>query len=215
MSTEDGSTYALDLTDGSLGWRSVPPVPALFYSLRLTPVPGVVLTASADYEHPRRSYVYANDAETGRLRWTRPAVSVLGADRDLTLLRTVHLVEAVDTRSGALRWRRPASKVGARTEAQGAALSPGTVVLPQPGAPVLGLERSTGRIRWRGPETMTALKAGDVVVVTTSDGLTALDPATGAVHWRLPVERSHQELAVAPDGELLLLDSDLVPHLGK
>jgi len=37
---------------------------------------------------------------------------------------------------------------------------------------------------------------------------------TGAVRWSRTVERLWQELAVSPDYQLLLLDSDVVPHLG-
>jgi outer membrane protein assembly factor BamB len=214
VTADDGSTYAVDLADGTLDWRSIPPVPALFYFLRLTTVPGTVLTAAATEEEPSRHFVYASAASTGRLRWSRPALSVLGADRDLTVLRTVATVEAVDTTTGTLRWRHRVPEIDVHAEIPQAALTSGTVVVPQPGAPALALDRRTGRVRWRLPEASTASADGDVVVTSTLDRVTAVDAGTGALLWSRTAQRYLVEVAVAPTGEVLLLDSDIVPHLG-
>ena len=215
VTADDGSTFAVDLAGGTLAWRTVPPVAATSYGLRVTGVvPGTVLTAASTGGDAQRFFVYATDMRTGRLRWTRPALGVAGADREITVLRTARALEAVDTSTGALRWRRPASSIDVHAAVPTAALTRGIVVLPQPGSPALGLDRSTGRVRWRGPETSTVVADGEVVVAPTHDGVTAIDARTGAVRWSRTVERIRQELAVAPDGQLLLLDSDVVPHLG-
>ena len=218
VTSGDGSVFAVDLADGSLVWRTIPPVTATSYGLRVTSVPGTVLTVASTSDAKPRTVVYATEAATGRLRWTRPAGIVLGADRDLTVLRTPGAVEGVDTVSGTLRWRRPATRIDlpdARPEdVPVVALTRDTVVVPQPGSPALGLDRSTGRVRWRGPETWTVVAAGDVVVTAASDRVTALEARTGAVRWSRPVERDLQELTVAPGGKVLLLDTDIVPHLG-
>lgn len=214
VTADDGSTYAVDLADGTLDWRSIPSVASRFYSLRLTTVPGTVLTAAVTEDQPSRRFVYASAAASGRLSWSRPALGVLGADRDVTVLRTVTAVEAVDTTTGALRWRQRVPRVDVHAEVPQAALNADTIVVPQPGSPALALDRRTGRVRWRGPETPTAIALCDVVVVLAADGVTAIDAHTGAVRWSRAVERVRQELAAAPDGQVLLLDSDLVPHLG-
>ena len=176
-------------------------------------MPGTVLTAATTNDEARRSFVYATDAGTGRQRWNRPALSVVGADREITVLRAARSVVAVDTRTGVSRWRRPLADVSAGTDAT-AALTRGAVVVPQPGSSTLGLDPATGRVRWRGPEASAVTADGDVVVARTLEGITAVDPRTGATLWSRAIERARQELAVAPDGQLLLLDSDLVPHLG-
>lgn len=208
----DGSTSAVDLADGALLWRTVPPVAAASYALEVTSVPGTVLTAATT--ETGRTFAYATDSGSGRLHWTRPDVAVLAADRDLTLLGTAHGLEAVDTTTGAVRWRRPDRFGQVRADGGTVALTDSTLVVPQPGSPALGLDRETGRVRWRGPDTRAATAAGDVVVVPTVDGITAVDARTGATRWTLATRRDFQEITVAPDGRLLLLDSDVVPHLG-
>lgn len=214
VTADDGSTYAVDLADGKLDWRSIPPVTARFYLLRLTPVPGTVLTAAVTELQPSRRFVYASAVATGRLRWSRPALGVLGADREVTVLRTVTAVEAVDTTTGALLWRHRVPRIDVHAEIPQAALTSGTVVVPQPGSPALALDRRTGRVGWRGPESSSAIGIGDVVVTSTMEQVTAVDASTGDVLWSRTPQRHQFEVAVAPDGRLLLLDSDLVPHLG-
>lgn len=209
---DDGSTWAVDLADGTLVWRTVPPLAARRYALQVTSVPGTVLTAASTNEETRRSLVYATDARAGGLRWTRPALSVLGADEDITVLRTVLAVVAVDTTTGAMRWRRRASSLGVHADVATAALTRDTVVVPRSGAAALGLDRKTGRVRWQGPESSTALADGEILLLRTPDGVTALDASTGAKRWSRTSERPQVELAVAPNGQLLLLDTDVVAH---
>lgn len=214
VTADDGSTYALGLADGELDWRSIPPVVARFYLLRLTTVPGTVLTAAVTEDQPPRRIVYASATASGRLRWSRPASSVLGADRHVTVLRTVTAVMAVDTTTGALRWRHPVPRIDVHAEIPQAALTADTVVVPQPGSPALALDRRTGRVRWRGPVASTATADDDVVLTTTLDRVTAIDGGTGDLLWSRAAERDRVEVSVAPTGAVLLLDSDLVPHLG-
>jgi outer membrane protein assembly factor BamB len=210
----DGSTFAVELADGRLVWRSVPPVAATAYSLRITSVPGTVLTSASTVDETQRRFVYATDAETGRLRWTRPALGVLAADRDVTVLRTTTAVEAVDTTDGTRRWSHPLHHIDIDSDLTTAALTRDAVVLPQPGLASLGLDRADGRLRWRGPRTTQVVAVGRVVVAATSRGIVALAPRTGAVRWSRIVDRPHQQLVVTPGHQLLILDSDLVPHLG-
>jgi len=61
---------------------------------------------------------------------------------------------------------------------------------------------------------LTATAAGDVVVTSTLDRVAAVDTGTGDLLWSRTPHRYLVEVAVAPTGEVLLLDSDLIPHLG-
>ena len=140
---------------------------------------------------------------------------MLGADRDITVLRTAAAVEAVDTTTGAVRWRHRVPEIDVHAEIAQAALTSGTVVVPQPGIPRPGPGPAhDGRVRWRGPVASTATADGDVVVTTTLDRVTAVDAGTGALLWSRAAQRYLVDVAVAPTGEVLLLDSDIVPHLG-
>lgn len=209
----DGSTYAVAVADGRLLWRTVPPVAAASYGLRLTTLPGTILTAATTYDDTAatRSFVYATDADSGRLRWTRPSVAVLAADRDLTLLRTSRAVIAVATRTGEVRWRHVSSDP---VEAHGrstAALAGGVVALVQ-SERVVGLDGRSGRVRWQGPDASSVLAAERTVVVTTEDGVRGLDARTGATRWTLPPTREGQEVVVA-GRRALVLDTDLVGHV--
>jgi outer membrane protein assembly factor BamB len=208
----DGSTYAIDLADGEVVWRTIPPLAALGYDMRVTSVRGTVLTAATTSDASERSFAYATDARTGRLRWTHPALSVLGADRQTTLLRAEEAVEAVDTRSGDLLWSHPAPTVSRDESTSTAALTSDTVVVQQTGSTATGLDRTTGRVLWDGPETTSVLAAGEVVLAVTDDGLTALDARTGAARWTSTHERTRHQVAVSPDGQLLYLDSDTPPQ---
>lgn len=215
VTTDDGSTYAVDLADGHLVWHSIPPVPARFYDyLAPTLVPGTVLTAAASQADEVRPFVYATDAATGRLRWTRPALGVVAADPDLTVLRTATAVLAVDTTTGAVRWHRHAPRTGSAADVLPGALVAGTAVVPQRGSTLQGLDRRTGRLRWTGPEASAASAADGLVVASLLDRLAALDPGTGAVRWSRTPRRHLRVVAVGPDGQVLVLDSDIVPHLG-
>lgn len=212
VTADDGSTFAVDLADGTLAWRTVPPVAATGYSVRVTSVPGTVLTAASTQDEVPRSFVYATGAESGRLRWTRTALSVLAADREITVLRTEQDVEAVDTGTGALLWRHPVGSVGHYADALPAALTRDTVVVPEPGSAALALDRSSGRQRWVGPgEASTVVAAGQVVMALTDDAVVAFDALTGAELWSRTAERDGLQLAVS-DGQLLLLDSDSIPQ---
>ena len=111
LTGSDGSTYAIDVADGAVVWRTIPPVAALGYDIQVTSVPGTVLEAARTSDVAESSFVYATDVKTGRLRWTHPAVDVLGADRQITVLRSHDAVEARDTRSGEMLWRHPAPSV--------------------------------------------------------------------------------------------------------
>jgi len=209
----DGSTYALHLADGTLAWRTVPPLPATTYTLRATSLPGTVVTTASTRDETASSFVYATDARTGRLRWTRPALSVLGGDQEITLLLAERAVEALDTETGVVRWRSRAPAISVHADMPPAALTSTTVVVAQ-GDAATAFDRSTGRVRWQRPDTTTAAAAGEVVVVRTSDGVIAgLDARTGGQRWYRNAERDRQEVAVAPDGHVLLLDSDLVGHV--
>lgn len=188
VTADDGSTFAVDLADGTLAWRTVPPVAATGYSVRVTSVPGTVLTAASTQEEVPRYFVYATEVSSGRLRWTRTAVSVLGADREITVLRTAQAVEAVDTTTGARLWRQPTTSGG------------------------LGLDRGSGQQRWVGlDEASTVVAAGQVVVALADDAVVAIDALTGVELWSRPAERDRLQLAVS-DGQLLLLDSDTIPR---
>ena len=208
----DGSTYAIDLTDGDVVWRTVPPVAALGYDIRVTSVRGTIVTAATTSDVRESSFVYATNARTGQLRWTHPAMSVLGADRQITVLRTVEAVEARDTRSRDLLWRRPAPTMIEHESTPTAALTSDTVVLQQIGSTVMGLDRTTGQVLWDGVEATSVLAAGEVVLALTDDGVTALDAPTGAARWSLTRERTRQQFAVSPGGQLLYLDSDTPPQ---
>ena len=210
VTAEDGSTFAVDMADGTLVWRTVPPVAATAYGLRVTSVPGTVLTAASTSGEAERFFVYATDASSGLLRWTRTAVSVLGADREITVLRTAQALEAVDTSTGALLWRHPAGSAGFYRDIPPAALTRDTVVVTQPGSTPVGLDRGTGRQRWVGLiEASTVVAAGQVVMALTDDAVVAVDALTGAELWSRTLERDLQQLLVA-DGQLLLLDSDSI-----
>ena len=76
----------------------------------------------------------------------------------------------------------------------------------------MGLDRRTGKVLWDGVEATSVLAAGDVVLALTDDGLTGIDARTGAQRWSSTRERTSQQLAVSPDGQLLYLDSDLPPQ---
>lgn len=208
----DGSTYAIDVADGDVVWRSIPPVASLGYAIRVTSVPGTVLEAARTSAAPASFFVYATDARTGRLRWTHPAVGVPSADRQITVLRADDAVEALDTRSGDLLWRHPAPTVTGYESTPAAALTSDTVVIQQIGATAMGLDRTTGEVLWGGLETTSVLAAGDVVLAVTDEGVTAIEARTGAARWSLTHERTSQQLAVSPDGQLLYLDSDLPPQ---
>jgi len=86
-------------------------------------------------------------------------------------------------------------------------------VLPQPGD-VLGLDRQSGRVRWRGPATSSQpVRVGTSVVISTADGqVVALDGRTGARRWSRVSRHGVLELAAGPGDRVLVLDGDLVPH---
>ncbi|PKH37411.1 PQQ-like domain-containing protein [Nocardioides alpinus] len=212
LTGSDGSTYAIDLADGDVVWRTIPPVPALGYDIRVTSVRGTILTAATTSDVSESSFVYATDARTGRLRWTHPAMSVLGVDRQVTVLRARESVEARDTRSGDLLWRHPAPTAIEHESTSTAALTSDTVVVQQVGSTTTGFDRTTGEMLWDGGEATSVVAAGDVVLALTEDGVTALDPPTGTALWTVDGERSWQQLAVSPGGQVLHLDSDAPPQ---
>lgn len=214
VTTGDGSTFAVDPASGALAWRTVPPVAATSYRLRLASVPGTVVAAAITNDTSSHAVVYATDSAAGRLRWTRPALSVLAADRDLTVLRTTDAAVGVSTVTGAVRWRHRLPGVDVHATIPDAALTDTAVVVLQAGAGAVGLDRGTGRVLWQASGVTTVLGAGDLVLAQATDRIEGLDAATGRVLWSRPAQRPHQELAVAPDGTAVLLDSDVVPHLG-
>ena len=160
VTADDGSTFAVDLDDGTLAWRTVPPVAASSYGMRITSTPGTVITAASIHDEVEKFFVYATEASSGRLRWTRTALSVLGADREITVLRTARAVEAVDTSTGALLWRHPAGSAGFHADIPPGALTRDTVVVAQPGSPVVGLDRDSGRQRWGGLTEVSTVAGG-------------------------------------------------------
>jgi outer membrane protein assembly factor BamB len=211
----DGSTYAVDVADGHLVWRTVPPVAATSYDLQVTPTPRTVLTVATTNDVAHQVFVYAVDAATGRLRWARPALRVLAADRALTVLRTAHAVVAVDTDDGTLRWRHAMGGIDDAREVPRAAITRDAVVVPQVGGPALGLDRETGALIWRGAAMADVVSVGGIVVATTQEdaGVVAVRARTGAVRWSRPGLEPHQELAVTPERRVLVLDTAAVPHV--
>jgi outer membrane protein assembly factor BamB len=215
---DDGSTYAVRLADGALLWRSIPPTVATSYQLRIAVAPGVVVTTATDY-HPdslhQRTVVYANAASTGRRLWSRPAFQVMAAGRDVTILRVRRAIEAVDTRTGTLRWRRSAPDNGGYRDGPVAALAAGVVVLPEYDES-LGLDRDTGRVRWHGPALRGSLvQVGGVVLAPAAGGtgILAIDARTGTTLWTRPDRRHGVEVARAPGRRVVVIDTDLVPHV--
>jgi outer membrane protein assembly factor BamB len=210
----DGSTFAVNLSAGNLRWRTVPPVPSTAYSLDITPTRGTVLTATTTYDDPPRHLVYATDAADGRLRWSRTALGVVVADQSVTVLRTARSWQAVGTLDGTPRWSRPAPGIGSAGDVPTGVLTRHTVVLPQQQGAALGLDRQSGRVRWRGPTTSSEpVRVGTSVVMSTADGrVVALDGRTGAHLWSRVSLHALLELAAGPGHGVLVLDSDLVPH---
>jgi outer membrane protein assembly factor BamB len=216
----DGSTFAVRISDGTLRWRTVPPVPSTAYSLEVTPTRGTVLTAATTNDDPSRHLVYATDAVNGALRWSRTALRVVAADRDLTVLRTERAFEAVGTVDGRLRWRRPASRIEYPSDVLLGEIRSGTVVVQPRHDTVVGLDGSTGRSRWRIPEASSVfVTVKDVVIVQVfhdrvggGDEMMGVDARTGARLWNRPVDRPALALAAAPEGKVLVLDGDVVPH---
>jgi outer membrane protein assembly factor BamB len=219
----DGSTFAVDLSDGTLRWRTVPPVASTAYDLAVTPVPGTVLTAATTYDDHPRHLVYATDSGAGGLRWSRGALGVVAADRELTVLRTAHAFEAVGTLDGRLRWSRPAPRIRYLSDLLPGEIAPGAVVVRPRYDAVVGLDRSTGRSRWRVAEASPSLTVvGHVAVVQTyrdrsgeGERMLGIDAATGARLWQRPVDQPTLEMAAAPGGTVLVLDGDPVPHFGN
>ena len=163
VTADDGSTFGVDLADGTLAWRTVPPVAATGYSIRAHQRPGDSADGRLDPGRSAEVLRVATEASSGRLRWTRTAMSVLAADREITVLRTAQAVEAVDTSTGALLWRHPATSVGHYADIPPAALTRDAVVIPEPGSPALGLDRGSGQQRWVGlDEASTVVAAGQV-----------------------------------------------------
>jgi outer membrane protein assembly factor BamB len=95
------------------------------------------------------------------------------------------------------------------------AIAGGTVVVLRTGAPALGLDIDTGQVLWRGAVLVDAVSIGGTVVAATEENaeVVALRARTGEVRWTRPVLRAHQELAVAPDHHVLVLDSDFLAHV--
>jgi outer membrane protein assembly factor BamB len=209
----DGSIFAVRISDGSLRWRTVPPAPSTAYSLDVTPTRGTVLTAATTYDEPPRHLVYATDAVDGRLRWSRTALGVVASDERVTVLRTASSWQAVGTVDGTLWWSRPAPRIGSGSDVLTGVLTRDTVVLPQQGD-VLGLDRLSGRVRWRGPATSSEpVRVGTSVVISTADGqVVALDGRTGARRWSRVSRHGVLELAAGSGHRVLVLDGDLVPH---
>jgi outer membrane protein assembly factor BamB len=216
----DGSTFAVNFSDGTLRWRTVPPVPSTAYSLDITPTRGSVLTAATTYDD--RHLVYATDTDNGRLRWSRTSLGVVAADRDLTLLRTSTAFEAVGTVDGRLRWSHPAPRIRYVSDVLPGGLTGDTAVLRPRYDAMVGLDRASGRLRWRGPTpSLEILSVGRIVVTTTTigqsrmtvrSGVVAVDARHGVRLWRRTVERGAVALAGTRGGTVLLLDGDRVPH---
>ena len=216
----DGSIFAVRISDGSLRWRTVPPVPSTTYSLDVTPTRGTVLTAATTYDD--RHLVYATDADDGRMRWSRTALGVVAADGDLTVLRTSKAFEAVGTADGRLRWSRPAPRIRYVSDVLPGALTGDTVVVKPHDDTMVGLDRSSGRLRWRGPTpSLDVLSVGRIVVTTTTvgtspmtahGGVVAVDARSGVRLWHRTAERGVVALAGTRGGTVLLLDGDGVPH---
>jgi hypothetical protein len=213
VSGSDGSTYAVRAGDGTLAWRTVPPVPATFYDMQEAFVPGTVLTTATSYDERRAvGIVYATDSTSGHLRWSRPGRSVIAADRHTTVLQEHRALVAVNTVDGTRLWRREARMFDQQRAS--AALTPEAVVVAEPGSTALGLDRATGRVRWRGPAMAPVVAVGRLVVGVVPGRVAALDARTGAIRWTLRLEHPDAELAVAPHHHVLVLDTDRVPHEG-
>ena len=216
----DGSIFAVRISDGTLRWRTVPPVPSTAYALEVTPTRGTVLTAATTYGDPPRHLVYATDAVDGALRWSRTALRVVAADRDLTVLRTERTFEAVGTLDGRLRWRRPASRIEYPSDVLPGEIRSGAVVLQPRYDTVVGLDASTGRARWRIPEaSWVFVVVNDVAIVQVfhdrvggGNEMMGVDARTGAKLWRRSLDREAVALAAAPRGRVLVLDGDVVPQ---
>ena len=60
----------------------------------------------------------------------------------------------------------------------------------------------------------SVLAAGRVAVAVMPEGVMGIGDRTGATAWTHDVRRSRQELALAPGHRVVVLDTDVVPHLG-
>jgi outer membrane protein assembly factor BamB len=121
------------------------------------------------------------------------------------------------THDGKLAWR---TELGSYATAHGGGGSPivvGDVVIVQvdqdkPGSFITGLDRETGKQRWRTPRPSTkfctstpCLFRDQLVFATHASGVFALDPKTGHVLWELPGIFNDKRIVSSPvaAGELV------------
>jgi len=86
------------------------------------------------------------------------------------------------------------------------------------GASVLGLDRDSGKERWRALDDRAQYSAPilirqanqDVMVLWTGDSIVGLDPSTGKMHWQIPFRPSKMPIGVSTpvvEGDQLFITS--------
>ncbi|MCS6898463.1 MAG: PQQ-binding-like beta-propeller repeat protein [Myxococcales bacterium] len=158
---------------------------------------GNIVFQAANYKFASFSGVFAFEAATGKLRWSKngsPVGLPSAADGRVFVVERVQRERRVVARSqhdGELLWSTPLRG------AQGAApaLASGlTLVATEQGA-LVALDASSGQERWRfetghkqtpviGHETSIAIAANDRVVFSTGKELILLTLSTGQERWR-------------------------------
>lgn len=139
------------------------------------------------------SVAWTADAGTGSGDDGRITSAPVAANGVIFAMDAEARVVALDAGSGARRWESDVSLEGEDGEegfGGGLALGEGVLVVTTGFGEVLGLDPSSGAVRWRQAlgapvRAAPAVVPGLAVVVTRDNTAYGVDPATGTVVWRL------------------------------
>jgi len=220
---DDQTVSAFELASGARRWgtRAVTPgtVDGIYTLTPPATAPGKLLLAGKLW-----SRVMAVNAATGEVLWRTPAnghdqPQVLAVRGDAVLSYGYEDVVASGLGDGVERWRVALSS-GARP-----AMTPlvdsvrlgaghGELVVAVDGSTVLGLERATGKERWRYQTKGPISFAGDATTVVIADGnhTIGIDATSGKARWNGDASRA----VTALDGNTsLAIGSGKVMALGN
>jgi len=202
---DDQTVAAFGIGDGQKRWltRTIAPgtVDGLYVSTAPVSAGGKVLFAGKLW-----SRVVAVDAATGQAAWRTPAngdaePQALAVHGDVVLSYGYNSVVASGLADGVQRWQLKIMKPAMNLLRDSVRLGPelGELVLAVDASTLLGIDRASGKERWRYQTKGPLSVGGSMSVIVLADGnhTIGIDPATGKARWTSDGSR-----AIAPlDGK--------------
>ncbi|MFC7075406.1 outer membrane protein assembly factor BamB family protein [Haloarcula halophila] len=191
-SDDDGGVHAFDSGTGQRRWYT-PGTGAIFHTPAVAD--GTVVVGAGD------AGVKALDAETGQQRWSwsvRERVTSAPAIADGTVYAGRETVAALALDSGREQWQR-----GFEHATGTPAVTDGTVVVPAGNGSIVGLDRATGRRRFRFSAVLQHISEAVIVArsayVPASDGsIRAIHLETGDQRWATTIAEPSDDRSVLP-----------------